>query len=547
MNSRVAAIGFSPGSIGYVSVSGVGTTWETSDQLNVGQDGDGTLVLAEGAEVLARNVLRVGGLGERGSGILELGPGARVQAESVRAVSRGEITANLVVIGALEDVEDALDVGGSIEVMEGGRIFGRELKVGITKPAEIVAMDPGTQLDFTDSVIIGETRNAVLEISDEAVLSTGKLELGISANVEGTALIDGTGTALDVSGDLTVAKQGWGRLMIAGGATATSFRGYVGTFAGGTGEVILTGEGSTWTCAENLLIGGEGTGNLRILGGTQVRAEEFYIFEGGRISGTGSARGKLVNRGIVSPGESAGTLTIDGDYVQENPGILILEIGGSEPGQSDLLAVTGNVMIGGQIVLRFINGFLPREGDQFTLMKIGGSRDVIDVSFVVENLASGFQYDVTFNVEGELSILALNDGEADTGSGTGFGSWPILETLPADRRGPHDRNGPLGLPNLLAYAMAVDPLTARPEDLPAVTSVDAEAATIRFSYRQGKSLNDVTLMVKISPDLVDWGDAVISSETILQDNFDWERIEAEVTLPEGTKAFLKLEVALTAE
>ena len=490
-----ARIGNWAGSVGNALISGEGSTW-TSTDMGIGGYGAGTLSLTEGAEVLF-NRLHVG-TGD-GSGKLELWPGTRAEAEVVQVGRGGKIMANRVLIGAEEDVPDTLDVGEVVSVKDGGKVFVNELIVGI------------------------------------------------SSGAQGLASLEGSETSMDVSGDLTVAQQGDGTLVIAAGATVSSFSGHVGTHEGGSGRVVVTGTGSTWTCSENLLVGGGGTGSVVTTAEARVEAQEIQIFPGGNVSGTGIIAGQIVNHGVVSPGESAGTLTIEGDFVQEGPGVMILEIGGNGPGQSDLLAVSGNTVLGGKIVLRFIDGFLPSEGDQFTLMTISGSRDTNGVSFEVENLASGFQFDAIFNEVGELSVLALSDGHAGTSPGAGFESWPILATLPADRRGPLDRNGPLDLPNLLAYAMAINPLTATPEDLPKVGSVNPDDATIRFSYRQGKRLDDVFVTVKISTDLADWGDAVILTETVLEDHVDWQRIEVTVTMPEGPSAFLKLGVSFNTE
>ena len=72
----------------------------------------------------------------------------------------------------------------------------------------------------------------------------------------------------------------------------------------------------------------------------------------GTISGTGSvdvgAGSVLTNLGTISPGGSgaAGTLNIIGN-VNLTDGTLAIDVGGTAAGQSDLLAVSGNVTLGG--------------------------------------------------------------------------------------------------------------------------------------------------------------------------------------------------------
>jgi hypothetical protein len=123
----------------------------------------------------------------------------------------------------------------------------------------------------------------------------------------------------------------------------------------------------------------------------------------------------------------------------------------------------------------------------------------------------------------------------------GFQSWPLLATLPPDKRGPLDRNGPLQIHNLLAYAMALDPLTATAADLPRVTSVDPVAGHATFRYRRAKNAPGVTLTPMTSATLNGWQPPTILQTTTVQDGGDWEVIDIRVPAPPGGKLFFQLQ------
>ncbi|RZB32075.1 MAG: hypothetical protein SRB1_01694 [Desulfobacteraceae bacterium Eth-SRB1] len=78
-------------------------------------------------------------------------------------------------------------------------------------------------------------------------------------------------------------------------------------------------------------------GRLRLSGLTTIEGQ-------GTLGGSGTLTGNVLNQGMVTPGNSVGTLTIDGDYTHAVGAILENEVGN---GASDLLAVTGTADIQG--------------------------------------------------------------------------------------------------------------------------------------------------------------------------------------------------------
>ena len=76
------------------------------------------------------------------------------------------------------------------------------------------------------------------------------------------------------------------------------------------------------------------------------------VASGATLDGTGRIIGNLTNNGTVAPGNSIGTLTVQGNYVHNANATLDIEFDGS--GGIDLLAVTGTATLNGG-TLRFIS------------------------------------------------------------------------------------------------------------------------------------------------------------------------------------------------
>ncbi len=87
-------------------------------------------------------------------------------------------------------------------------------------------------------------------------------------------------------------------------------------------------------------------GGTTRLNGTKNWLDEAEIYPGATLGGTGNltVASGLTNKGWIAPGNSIGTLTIDGDYTQSNTGGLAIEVDSSS---IDKLDVTGTATIKG--------------------------------------------------------------------------------------------------------------------------------------------------------------------------------------------------------
>ena len=157
------------------------------------------------------------------------------------------------------------------------------------------------------------------------------------------------------------------------------------------GQVTLTG-------GANVAGVVRGTGSFDVTGTTEVDGEEITsVFK--------------MNGGYIAPGLSPGILTINGDYSQDANSVLEIEIGGYEAGtEHDVLDITGNASIDGTIVLNFIDGFAPKQGDTLFFLEVAGVLDFMVEDVVVEGLKDGWNFDFFSGDEG-LFLNSLSDAE----------------------------------------------------------------------------------------------------------------------------------------
>lgn len=99
----------------------------------------------------------------------------------------------------------------------------------------------------------------------------------------------------------------------------------------------------------------------------EVRIDGGVLRGVGRIGGDLGATGILgtvVNNGEIAPGNSPGTLVIDGHYVQGASGVLTMELGDV----SDRLVIGGDASFAGTLAIGFVDGFVPMLGQTFELL-----------------------------------------------------------------------------------------------------------------------------------------------------------------------------------
>jgi len=121
--------------------------------------------------------------------------------------------------------------------------------------------------------------------------------------------------------------------------------------------------------------------------GQAAFSQLILVQASGILGGSGVIPGGLLNRGTVSPGHSPGLLEIAGDYTQSEDAELDIELAGTNPKDFDRIIVEGVATLSGLINVLLIDGFLPQEGDIFTVLE---AEQIIDegVTFALPDLGA---------------------------------------------------------------------------------------------------------------------------------------------------------------
>jgi fibronectin-binding autotransporter adhesin len=115
------------------------------------------------------------------------------------------------------------------------------------------------------------------------------------------------------------------------------------------------------------------SGGVTIVNGQLTIVGEPFSLNGGTLKGSGTVTGEVDNvGGTVSPGNSPGLLSIDGDYSQSLGAVLDIEIAGGTPGtQYDQLAVSDVASLDGTLDVSLLDGFTPSFGESFVILTSG--------------------------------------------------------------------------------------------------------------------------------------------------------------------------------
>ena len=132
---------------------------------------------------------------------------------------------------------------------------------------------------------------------------------------------------------------------------------------------------------------------------------------GGSLTGSGIVVGDVTNNSFISPGHSAGGISVLGNYTQGAQGTLIVENGGAAPNQYDHLQVQGVASLGGKLDIRDINGYTPSTLDTFSPLGFNsatGSFSSVSSNAQVTTTANGLLASVNPGVPGPKPGQPLN-------------------------------------------------------------------------------------------------------------------------------------------
>jgi T5SS/PEP-CTERM-associated repeat protein len=438
--------------LGSATIDGAGLRW-TTGKTSVGFAGRGELLIENGAEVDSTEAVVDAGLpaGPTPSG--SASPNLCIGRSGGAGVDvRGHSTAS-----SAWHV-DTLSIGGlgCVEVSDEGGIVtdehaGGDVLVGTTEAGEgLLFVNQGGVLSVGGQLVVGENGSGKLVLvedifSDPRVNVAGAMAIGESlppagrgtvivvgdGQTDGASLTSNTLRVPDgdtASGDLEI--RAGGRITTA----TTADIGAEGTEGPsgapkGFGSVRLDGAAGAdpsltrWQIGTSLTIGGtqvgSSTGELDIsdasvLVGTAAPSPVVTINPGGRVTGFGHSNflltvgGTIHNDGVVS-----GPVVLGGSYDASSHGSLVqafganpiivptMVIGDGPRAAKPLPLAQGPIVIMGDadlsnttIVLQFVNGFAPHQGDAFPIFEVQGQLAGTPPNVEIQGLAPGATFDV---------------------------------------------------------------------------------------------------------------------------------------------------------
>ena len=189
--------------------------------------------------------------------------------------------------------------------------------------------------------------------------------------------------------------------------TSTTFSGAISGTGGltkiGTGTLILTGN-SSYSGATTV-----NAGTLSVNG--SITSSALTVNAGGTIGGNGTIGNTTINGGTLSPGNSIGTLTVQGDLVLTSAAAYIVEV---SPTSADRTNVTGTASLGGSVQAVFGPG--ASFARTYTIFSAaGGLNGTRFNTLITGNLPANFATSLSYTLTDVLLNLT-----AVLGAGTGL-------------------------------------------------------------------------------------------------------------------------------
>ena len=387
VNNINGFIGYDSSSTGNVSVKDNGSLWENSSLLYIGYNGNGELNVSNGGEVRyseivigsetnSQGIVLVTGnnslcegsesmlIGNHGEAELTIADGGVVRGKLCNIGYWSTSTGHVIVSGENSGLYlDSLNIGqfgaGYLTISNGGTvatnyntIIGRNSGgygiVTVTNSGSLLDCSGGLYVSLLD----GGQGELIISNGGTVICSYAHFD-GIESST-GNVTITGTDSYLNNLGYLVVGYNYEANLFVSNGGKVTTVGGYLGFQTGSLGTVSITGANSLWEDSDIICIGGtktesRGSGLLNVSNDGLVSANNILIWNTGEITGNSVLQANTVtNKGTIRPGNSIGTLTIDGDLIMQADSTLEIEVDNS--GNNDKLVVTGDTTIEGGAV-----------------------------------------------------------------------------------------------------------------------------------------------------------------------------------------------------
>ncbi len=308
-----------------------------------------------------------------------------------------------------------------------------------------------TTIDNTSGAAVTLTTNNAVTLNNFTFGGSNDLNFGtgaVSLTTNRVVTLNGVGRALTFGGQLqntndvnnpTLTVNGAGNTLVLGGLSLTPSATTHGVVFSGSGNLNITGaivDGGTastlrYTGSGTLTLGGTSsyTGLTTVISGTVL--VNGVINGGVNVAGGTLGGGQGTNAGTIggavtvgsgatlAPGLTTGILNT-GNLSLASGAAFKLELNGATAGSGyDRVGVTGAVSLDGDLQLTLGVGFVPVNGETFTLLANDGTADAINGIFASVN-GAGFGAGNTFtltNNTGTYNFQLFYSGEGGAISG----------------------------------------------------------------------------------------------------------------------------------
>jgi T5SS/PEP-CTERM-associated repeat protein len=385
----VAGVG--AGSSGTMVILGNGTagsaTLSTPKTITLGVNGgSGNLNVQNGGlaqTTAAGSPIQVGNINSSGA----------IQVDGANSVVK---SADRIQVGSYNNSTGSVVISNGGVAQTNGKV---EIGIGDNATGTVSVTGPNSKM-LTNGLFIGNSNVA------GSVTNTGSLTVQNGASVTANPLASGAdgGVTIGSKSGSSVTVTGAGSSLDVGAITSgTNFLAGKEVIVGGygQGQLVVDQSGSVNAAGANVIVGGgvfatqTDAGTLTVKNGGAVTADSITVYQNGLLNGGGGTiNGDVtINGGTLSPGNSPGTMNINGD-LNLLSGILNLEVA---TGISDHLNVSGNVFFAEDIIINL----------DFLNSPVGNAFNIADF---FSNFAS-LVVDPTFNLAGHLNVTGLSSAD----------------------------------------------------------------------------------------------------------------------------------------
>ena len=376
-------VGHLAGSVGQVTLSD-GASFTSQGPTTVGDSGNGFFLVYGGTVRTAGT--RVGATnGSTGtitiSGANSYWSDTNLISMAVQPGSTGSVTVanggSLLASGAIVG-----EFGqGSLSVHNGGRasFAGVQVGAGPGGVGSVNVSDTNSWVSLAGSLYLGGNIAAgTMTVSNGAAMQSHNVYLGSVPYGSGTLRVSDPGSTWVVAGEGQMEVGGSPKYVFPNPPPPPGFP--QGPFLSdeppGTGQVLVQNSGTLRVnhmlqISDAGMVTLDGTGRIAVGAGDFGAPGTLRVTSGGILFGEARVQGQVVyaQGGIISPGNSPGTLTIEGNLEGDAGGELDIFIGGTNAGSGfSVINVTGTATLGGTLNVILVNGFTPAPGETFPIL-----------------------------------------------------------------------------------------------------------------------------------------------------------------------------------